>query len=94
MPDYKEYLFDVCSKTDLKNEEDVIQSLQFLSKEALMYHDLSIEYEEKLKEYMTAKEYGLFVKDFGQRMFKKEVEMMEDSDFKSFILENMDIITN
>lgn len=52
------------------------------------------EYERKLKEYMSEDEYTRFSIWVSKNGFRQEVENMEDGEFKNFILENFDTITN
>lgn len=51
------------------------------------------EYEKKLKELMGEKEFVSFVQKVSKEEFKKEVDGMENSDFKEFIKKNFDKIT-
>ena len=51
-----------------------------------------MEYEKKLKELMTEKEYKEFVMKVAKEGFKKEIEGMADSEFKDFCMENFEEI--
>lgn len=51
-----------------------------------------MEYEKKLKELMTEKEYKEFVMKVAKEGFKKEIEGMVDSEFKDFCMENFEEI--
>lgn len=48
--------------------------------------------EEKLKELMGEKEYALWSAETAKKVFREEVQRMEDGDFKDFILTNFDEI--
>lgn len=50
-------------------------------------------YEVKLLEYMAEDDYSKWSKELAKQMFREEVESMQDSDFKEFILENFEHIT-
>ena len=51
-------------------------------------------YEEKLKEFMAPGAFAEFARKIAKDAFRTEVEAMEDSDYKDFILENFDKITS
>lgn len=90
---YDEYLYNVCKDTNLKDEEDVTATMQFLAQELKNYHDFAMKQDEKLKEIMTAKDYAEWKTEVGKELFRRQVEDMEDGDFKNFCLENWDKIT-
>lgn len=50
------------------------------------------EYEKKLKELMGPDKYAIFAEKVAKKAFKKELEEMEDCDFKEFCLENIEKI--
>lgn len=56
--------------------------------------ELMMEYEKKLMEIMGEEEYLKWSTEVAQKMFKAEVEAMEDGDFKQFCLDNMPLIFN
>lgn len=91
--EYKELLFRICEQTDMEDRDDIIASLQFLAKEALKYHDLTMSYDGKLKELMSAKDYEEWTKEEAKRIFFKDVTDMEDGEFKDFALDNWEKIT-
>ena len=51
-------------------------------------------YEEKLKRLMKPVDYRKFINDCAIEMFKEDIENIEDSDFKNFVLEHFEEITN
>ena len=90
---YRQYLYDLCTGTDFSNKDDAITLAQMLVEEAMMYHDLTMTYEAKIKELMTAKDYEEWAAKRAREMFRKQVEAMEESDFKQMILDNFEEIT-
>ena len=51
-------------------------------------------YEEKLKKLMKPVDYRKFINDCAIEMFKDEINSIEDGDFKNFVLEHFEEITN
>ena len=47
----------------------------------------------KLQDLLTAEEYNQFSEAVAKEAFLVEVKDMPDGDFKSFVLENFDLIT-
>ena len=47
----------------------------------------------KLRDYMTAEEYAAFSKEIAKKAFRIEIEDMEDSGFKTFVIEHFDELT-
>jgi len=47
----------------------------------------------KLQDLLTAQEYNQFSEEVAKEAFLVEVKDMPDGDFKSFVLENFDLIT-
>lgn len=90
---YRQYLYDLCTGTDFRNKDEAIRTAQLLVEEAMMYHDISLTYEAKVKELMTAKDYEEWAAKRAKELFKKQVEAMEESDFKQMILDNFEEIT-
>ena len=82
----------MCTEADLSKEDEATFVVQRLAKDCVMYHEMVMDYETKIKELMTAKDYEKWVTDRAKDMFKKEVNGMEDGDFKDFCLENMSVI--
>lgn len=50
-------------------------------------------YEEKLREYMTEKEYGQFAEKVSRMAFAADVMESPNEDFKKMVFENWDAIT-
>lgn len=92
-PTYREYLYRLCTGTDFSDKDEAIRTAQLLVEEAMMHHDLTMTYEEKVKELMTAKDYEEWSAKRAREMFRKQVEAMEESDFKQMILDNFEEIT-
>jgi len=88
LPTFREYIFEICDKTDLKDEEAVVGAMQTLAKEAITNHDIAMDYEAKLKEVMSAKDYDEFMTKCGKQMYRNWVNSLPDSPFKTFALEN------
>lgn len=91
---YKELIYELCSSTNFKNEEEAIRLAQYLANEAVMYLTALKRMEDKMKEVMTAKEYEEWAKEDAKIMFRQNVEAMQESDFKKFCTENFDLITS
>ena len=90
---YKEYIYNICNATDLDNKNDVIETMQHLAKGLIDYHDTALAYQEKLKETMTTKDYREFVTARAKERIKRDIENIEDEEFKTFCIENFDDIT-
>ncbi len=91
---YKEHIYEVCKNTDLDNKDDVLETMQYLAKELMDFQDLCLEYDRKLQEVMTAKDYLEWSTEKAKEKFKRDIENMEDGEFKTFCEENFDIITD
>lgn len=89
---YREFLHEACTDTDMDNKEDVTMLIQFLLREAVNNHDSGMEYEEKLKELMSAKEFEIFSKESAVRLLERDLNSMPDCEFKDFALKNFDIL--
>lgn len=60
--------------------------------EIMMY--IISEYEKQLQKLMSPKKYKRFVNTVAKDAFFKAISNMEDSDFKSTVLDHFDDITN
>lgn len=89
MKEYRKHLYNVCSETNLGDREDVTRTIQYLAAEANKYHDLSMRFEDKLKELMSYKDFAELSKEIAKEMFLQDVTAMPDSDFKDFVIQNM-----
>ena len=92
MKTYKEHLFDVCNETDLTKQEDVTATIAYLAREAVMYHDVSMKMDDKLKELMSVKDFEAWSRQLAKESFLQEVEMSPSDEFKAFVKENFDAI--
>lgn len=86
---FREELYNRITDTDFGDEEDVILLVQSLAGDILRYHDICMDYEKKLTEVMSAKDYYEWVTESAQKIFIQEMERMPDSDFKDFCLGNL-----
>lgn len=91
---YKEHIYEVCKNTDLDDKDDVIETMQYLAGELMQCQDLALNQENKLKELMTAKDFEEWSAEEAKKMFKRQIESMDDSEYKTFCLNNIDIITD
>lgn len=91
---YKEHIYQVCNATDLDDKDDVIETMQYLAKELIDFQDLCLVYDNKLQEAMTAKGYLEWSTEKAKEKFKKDIDDMEDSEFKTFCEKNFDILTD
>ena len=91
---YKEHIYEVCKNTDLDNKDDVLETMQYHAKDLTDSQDLCLEYDRKLQEVMTAKDYLEWSTEKAKEKFKRDIENMEDGEFKTFCEENFDIITD
>ena len=62
-----------------------------MSEKAILY--IMKRMEAKLQDLLTAEEYHKFSEEVAKEAFRMDVEDMQGGDFKSFILENFDLIT-
>lgn len=92
MKDFKEYIYEQCKQTDLSDPEAVTALAQWLAHDLIQYHDISMEQEAKLKDLMSYNDYTEWIKEVGRKMFEQYIQGMEDSDFKEFVIANMDEI--
>lgn len=90
---YKEHIYNVCKNTDLENKDDCLETIRYLAKELMSYQELALVQEAKMKEIMTAKDFEEWSTQEAKKMFKREIEMMEDSDYKQFCIDNFEAIT-
>ena len=94
MLNYQEYIYNICSETNLDDRDDVIDTIMSLGKECIRYHKMIMWYDDKLKEVMTAKDYDKWATEMGKKLFKEDIEMMDDGDFKEFCKEHYEEITD
>lgn len=92
MKTFREYLYNNVSDVDLSNKDDATMLVQWLCGVLIRYHDMTMAYEDKMQDLMTAKEYSEWSTKQAKELFRNEWENAEDSDFKAFVLENMDKI--
>lgn len=92
MMTFREYLFENVTNVDYENREDVTRLIQWLCGDLIRYHDLSMKQELKLKEMMSAKDFENWNTETARELFINEWENAEDSEFKNFVLKNMDKI--
>ena len=90
MISFREYLFNTLNDINLDDKEETTLTLQWLAKELIQYHFISIEYENKLKELMTAKDFDIFSEQIGKELFKQNIDMLEDEEFKEFCMDNFE----
>ncbi len=90
MISFREYLFNTLSDVNLEDKDETTLTLQWLAKELLQYHFISIEYENKLKELMTAKDFDTFSEQLAEELFKQNIDMLEDEEFKEFCIDNFE----
>ena len=50
-------------------------------------------YDEKLKELMSEEEYEKWSLETAKEMFKRDIEQIEDNEFKQFCIDHFDEIT-
>lgn len=77
---------------DEKHEEVFARTLAMLDENSMM-HDISVEYEKKLKEVMGKEAFYEWATWLGKELWRRQVERMPDSEFKQFTLDNFDKIT-
>lgn len=90
---YKEHIWKVCKNTDLKDEDDVTETIAYLAGEVINLQELAMDQEAKLKEIMTAKDFEEWSNEEAKKIFKRRLEGMEDSEYKEFCLQHFDEIT-
>ena len=92
MISFREHLFNTLNSINLDDKEEIVLILQWLAKELLQYHFISIEYEDKLKELMTAKDFDIFSEQLGKELFKQSIDMLQDEEVKDFCIKNFEQI--
>ena len=90
---YREHIYMVCKNTDLTDEKDVTETISYLAEELMQFNDLARSYEKKVKELMSAKDWEEWSIAEAKKLFRKKIERCEDEEFKSFVLEHFDEIT-
>ena len=93
MISFDEYLYEICTNTDLKNQEAVTETMSTLAKFARQYHDMVMTMEDKLKELMSAKDFEKWTSEQAKKMFWAEIEESGDEDFIKWVRENFESIT-
>lgn len=91
---YREMIYHICSETDFSDKAQATRLAQQLAAECADLHDLMMEYDAKLKELMTAKDYSEWSVEVARRQFGEEVKRMPDSEFKDFVTEHLKEITD
>lgn len=94
MDKFRKYLFTILNDVDLTNAEETLVTMQWLAKELIQYYYVITQYENKLKELMITKEFEDFSLTISKQLFQQGVEMLDDSDFKTFCEQNMSHILN
>lgn len=94
MDKFRKYLFTILNDVDLTNAEETLVTMQWLAKELIQYYYVITQYENKLKELMITKEFEDFSLNISKQLFQQGVEMLDDSDFKTFCEQNMSHILN
>lgn len=92
MQTFREYLHDILQNVDMDDKEEVTEAMQFLVRELIQYHDIAMAQDGKLQEIMNAKDYMSFCEETGKDIFKQQVDLMEDGEFKQFCIDHFDDI--
>ena len=92
MISFREHLFNTLNEVNLDDKEETVLTMQWLAKELIQYHFISLEYEKKLMELMTAKDFEEFSEVIGKELFKQELDMMQNEEFKQFCMDNFEKI--
>lgn len=89
---YREHIYNMCKETDFNDPVQGEFLAKFLARELMNMHTTAMNCEKKLKQIMTAEDFDNFSTDLAKVVFRQEIEGMADSNFKKFVLENMDWI--
>lgn len=92
MKTYKEFIHGICTSANLDDEDSVIFAMQQLAYEAIHYRDAYKACEKKMGEVMSYKDYKEWEAKAAKELFQKELEGMVESEFKDFIMDNLDLI--
>jgi hypothetical protein len=76
----------------MSNEEETTDLVRFLLYELLQYKDTVELTDDKLQEMMSAKDYDEWAKETGIELWKREVNRMDEGEFKDFCMSHMDDI--
>lgn len=82
MSEYKTFIYNLCSETDLDDREDVVDAMMVLGREAIKYHKLVLQYEDKLKELMSYKDFMDWSNERAKDMLKDTVESFPEGELK------------
>ena len=89
---YREHIYKMCKETDFKDPVQGESLAKYLARELMKMHTTAMNCEKKLRQIMTAEDFDNFSMDLAKVVFRQEIEGMADSNFKKFVLENMDWI--
>ncbi len=89
---YKEYIYKVCKDTNFGNEEEAIQTAQFLAGEAIRYFRFLELQDEYMKLNFTYKEVNDMAKTVAQQVFSEDVDALPEGGFKDCCRRHMDEI--
>lgn len=94
MDNFRKMIHRACTETDFSDKEEAIRLTKWLAHEVITYRTVAGMYEDKLSEVMSAKEYREFTKDSAIKLFRQDINGMEESDFKDFALEHFEEIVS
>ena len=86
----KEYIYKLCTDTDMTDPEAATELAQTLSMNLLRLDSVCKKQEDKLQEVMSAKDYKRWAMQTAKELFREEVGNMPDGEFKEFATENME----
>ena len=94
MKTFREYIYELCKNTDLKNEEDVLCTIKTLALKVMSLNEVALAYEDKLKDMLSYNEFVTFTNEQAKKIFKYEIDAIDDVEFKEFIETHFDEIIN
>lgn len=80
--------------TDFRDPQQAAIFVNWVAREADNINWVCGKYEDKLKDLLTPEQFEAFIKESAKELFAQEVEELEDEDFKGFIKEHFDEITD
>ena len=93
MPTFRECVYNICTNTDLDDKEMVTETIAFLARNLVETYEMAMRYEAKLKELMTAKDFGEWTTQIAKEAFKADIDRMPDGAFKDFCNDHFEEIT-
>lgn len=92
MSKFTEEIYRICTETNFNNPNEAQALAEILARNLMITNKMAMQYEEKLKELMSAKDFEDYSKELAKGLTRDFFSSLPDSPFKEFATENLERI--